>query len=129
MHPRALVKPRLDVQPRNHPKNDNRVSPMEVGPDDPGACRPLKAQSGFFDKCGHGRSMAARANPHPGHNDQGEEKSAAREKTNAEKLREAMQDPGLEARHLKGVLSLVAEAKVGRTWAETHRARDPPLGV
>ena len=31
-----------------------------------------------------------------------------------------MQDPGLEARYLKGVLSLVAEVKVGRTWAETH---------
>jgi len=35
-------------------------------------------------------------------------------------LLEVMQDPGLEARYLKGVLPLVAEVKVGRTWAETH---------
>ena len=35
-------------------------------------------------------------------------------------LLEVMQDPGLEARYLKGVLPLVAEVKVGRTWADTH---------
>jgi DNA polymerase I-like protein with 3'-5' exonuclease and polymerase domains len=35
-------------------------------------------------------------------------------------LLEVMQDPGLEARYLKGVLPLVAEVKVGKTWAETH---------
>ena len=35
-------------------------------------------------------------------------------------LLEVMQDPGLEARYLQGVLPLVAEVKVGRTWAETH---------
>ena len=38
----------------------------------------------------------------------------------AQLLREVMQDPDLEARYLKGVLPLVAEVKVGRTWAETH---------
>jgi hypothetical protein len=31
-----------------------------------------------------------------------------------------MQDPGLEERYLKGVLPLVADVRVGRTWAETH---------
>jgi len=35
-------------------------------------------------------------------------------------LLKVMQDPDLEARYLKGVLPLVAEVKVGRTWAETH---------
>lgn len=35
-------------------------------------------------------------------------------------LLEVMQDPGLEARYLQGVLPLVAEVKVGRSWAETH---------
>ncbi len=30
------------------------------------------------------------------------------------------QDPGMEARYLKGVLPLLAEVKVGRSWAETH---------
>jgi DNA polymerase I-like protein with 3'-5' exonuclease and polymerase domains len=35
-------------------------------------------------------------------------------------LLEVMQDPGLEARYLKGVLPLVAQVKVGRSWAETH---------
>jgi DNA polymerase-1 len=35
-------------------------------------------------------------------------------------LLEVMQDPGLEQRYLKGVLPLVAEVKVGRTWADTH---------
>ena len=35
-------------------------------------------------------------------------------------LLEVMQDPGLEARYLRGVLPLVAQVKVGRTWAETH---------
>jgi DNA polymerase-1 len=35
-------------------------------------------------------------------------------------LLEVMQDPGLESRYLKGVLPLVAQVKVGRTWAETH---------
>jgi len=28
-----------------------------------------------------------------------------------------MQDPGLEQRYLKGVLPLVADVRVGRTWA------------
>jgi DNA polymerase I len=31
-----------------------------------------------------------------------------------------MQDPGLEARYLRGVLPLVADVKVGRTWADVH---------
>lgn len=31
-----------------------------------------------------------------------------------------MQAPGLEARYLKGVLPLVAEVKVGHSWAESH---------
>jgi DNA polymerase-1 len=31
-----------------------------------------------------------------------------------------MQDPGLQTRYLRDVLSLVAEVSVGRTWAETH---------
>jgi DNA polymerase I-like protein with 3'-5' exonuclease and polymerase domains len=35
-------------------------------------------------------------------------------------LLEVMQDPGLEARYLKGVLPLVAQVKVGRSWADTH---------
>ena len=35
-------------------------------------------------------------------------------------LLEVMQDPGLEARYLGGVLPLVAQVKVGRTWAEPH---------
>lgn len=35
-------------------------------------------------------------------------------------LLDVMQDPGLEARYLKGVVPLVAEVRVGQTWAETH---------
>lgn len=35
-------------------------------------------------------------------------------------LLQVMQDPDLEARYLQGVLPLVAEVKVGRSWAETH---------
>jgi hypothetical protein len=33
---------------------------------------------------------------------------------------EAMQIPGLEVCYLKGVLPLVAQVKLGMTWAETH---------
>ena len=35
-------------------------------------------------------------------------------------LLEVMQDPGLEARYLRGVLPLVAEVHLGANWAETH---------
>lgn len=35
-------------------------------------------------------------------------------------LLEVMQDPGLEARYLKGVLPLLAKVSVGKTWHETH---------
>ena len=46
-------------------------------------------------------------------------RAAARDQA-AALLLKVMQDPDLEARYLKGVLPLVAEVKVGRTWAETH---------
>jgi DNA polymerase I-like protein with 3'-5' exonuclease and polymerase domains len=35
-------------------------------------------------------------------------------------LLEVMQDPELEAKYLKGVLPLVAEVRVGTSWADTH---------
>jgi DNA polymerase I-like protein with 3'-5' exonuclease and polymerase domains len=35
-------------------------------------------------------------------------------------LLEVMQDPGLQARYLKNVLPLVADVRVGKSWAETH---------
>lgn len=38
----------------------------------------------------------------------------------ADLLLEVMQAPELEERYLRGVLPLVAEVKVGRTWADTH---------
>lgn len=40
--------------------------------------------------------------------------------TAAHLLLEVMQDPGLRTRYHRDVLPLVAEVKVGRTWAETH---------
>lgn len=38
----------------------------------------------------------------------------------ADLLLKVMQDPGLQARYLKNVLPLVADVRVGRSWAETH---------
>ena len=38
----------------------------------------------------------------------------------ADLLRKVMEDPGLQARYLKNVLPLVADVRVGRSWAETH---------
>ena len=38
----------------------------------------------------------------------------------ADLLLTVMQDPGLAERYLKGVLPLVAEVKVGESWADTH---------
>jgi DNA polymerase I-like protein with 3'-5' exonuclease and polymerase domains len=38
----------------------------------------------------------------------------------ADLLLEVMQDPGLQVRYLKNVLPLVADVRVGRSWAETH---------
>jgi hypothetical protein len=38
----------------------------------------------------------------------------------ADLLLEVMQDPGLQARYLKNVLPLVADVRVGKSWAETH---------
>ena len=35
-------------------------------------------------------------------------------------LLEVMQDPGLQTRYLRDVLSLVVEVRVGRSWVETH---------
>ena len=35
-------------------------------------------------------------------------------------LLEVMQDPGLQTRYIRDVLSLVSEVSVGRTWVETH---------
>jgi DNA polymerase I-like protein with 3'-5' exonuclease and polymerase domains len=35
-------------------------------------------------------------------------------------LLEVIQDPGLQTRYLWNVLPLVAEASMGKTWAETH---------
>ena len=43
-------------------------------------------------------------------------------------LLEVMQDPGLEARYLQGVLPLVTEVKTGRTWAETPLSQGPAAG-
>ena len=44
----------------------------------------------------------------------------ARAQAAADRLKEVMQDPGLQTRYLRDVLPLVAEVSVGRTWAETH---------
>ena len=38
----------------------------------------------------------------------------------ADLLLEVMQDPGLQSRYLRDVLPLVAEVRVGTSWAETH---------
>jgi DNA polymerase-1 len=38
----------------------------------------------------------------------------------ADLLLEVMQDPDLQTRYLRDVLPLVADVRVGRTWAETH---------
>lgn len=38
----------------------------------------------------------------------------------ADLLLEVMQDPGLQARYLRDVLPLVAEVRIGTSWAETH---------
>ena len=38
----------------------------------------------------------------------------------ADLLLEVMQDPGLQRHYLRDVLPLVADVRVGRTWAETH---------
>jgi hypothetical protein len=35
-------------------------------------------------------------------------------------LLEVMQDPLLEARYLQGVLPLVADVRMGRSWADCH---------
>lgn len=38
----------------------------------------------------------------------------------ADLLLEVMQDPGLQTRYLRDVLPLVADVRMGRTWADTH---------
>ena len=84
--------------------------------------RPLPLPvSGFRGVYANGAGWrAALGRTHLGTFSTPEEASATYEKARAELLLEVMQDPELEARYLKGVLPLVAEVKVGRTWAETH---------